>query len=318
VKLRWKTPLITVLVMVGLHAGYWGGMAWFYHELYQKRVEKGGLESASLALSGYPLGWKWTWQQPFYTDQALTIKSDGLRLEINLWQPFTWQATSLGPVTLTGTSAIVTLAKARVNSTWRRDFNVEAEDGVVRLTTEGNRLGDIHFDHNRMAWRTVETGITLDSVIEKITLADDAAVNKQQIDNILINGLVTGPNPFHTTPAEWQKQNGRFDLRQLSLNSGAMKVDGTGMLGLSPDLHPDGNVTLILRGWPQMLDQAVAAGRLEPFQAKMMSLGFSLFSSKDKDGNPVVECPVVLKEGRLKIAGIPMATLPTFTPDLRQ
>lgn len=311
-----KKTAIGLAVLVALHGVYWGGIALVYHSLYQKRLARGGITAASLALSGYPAGWQWTWQQPAYVDQSLTINGQTLQLDIDLWRPFHYRVTAGGPVMLETPTATLTLTSASLEGQWRNAVTFDAEDGIVHLKADSPDYPDIHLDRVHLAWVYTPEGVHLDSFVNHITLATGQGTEPQatasSIDKIIINGLITGPDPFSTTPAEWQQQKGQFNLAQFFITSGAMTIDGKGQIGLSPALNPDGEIRLNLRGWPLMIQQAVETGRLNKTQATMMQMGFSLFARKNPDGEPVVETTLVLADGVVRLAGIPLGRVPAI------
>lgn len=125
-----------------------------------------------------------------------------------------------------------------------------------------------------------------------------------------LRAVAVGPLPGGVDAAglsAWRDAGGAVDVPWLRLDWGAVRLEGTGRVGLDGLLRPHGAIALSIAGFREALDGAVAAGLLERGAAQGIGLALGLMARQDARGRAVVDAPLRLDEGRLSLGPFAIA-----------
>jgi hypothetical protein len=89
-----------------------------------------------------------------------------------------------------------------------------------------------------------------------------------------------------------------------------LRASGTARLGLDAALQPEGEARLELSGLPETLEAMRGAGLLTPAAASGLRGMVALLQRPVAGEAPRLSLPLVLAQGRLAVAGFPLAQLP--------
>jgi hypothetical protein len=133
-----------------------------------------------------------------------------------------------------------------------------------------------------------------------------------------IEARVLGPLPAGTEPealAAWSRAGGALALDRLDLDWGPLRAVADGRVALDAALVPTGALDAEILGANPTIDALAAAGAMRPRDATLAKVAVNFLArNKTPDGEPIVEAPVVLRDGWAHLGPVRLAPLPRLGP----
>lgn len=131
------------------------------------------------------------------------------------------------------------------------------------------------------------------SVIERIRLDGRIGLDRP------LDRFVTGTNvPKLTT----------LTLRDVVFRWGDLSITGVGDLVFAPDGTPEGQVTLTVTNWRQMIDLGLSAGLLDPGFEPILARAIGALAQ----GSDRLEAPIRFQNGFMSLGPLPLGPAPRF------
>lgn len=133
-----------------------------------------------------------------------------------------------------------------------------------------------------------------------------------------VEARVLGPLPAGTEPealAAWSRAGGALALDRLDLDWGPLRAVADGRVALDAALVPTGALDAEILGANPTIDALAAAGAMRPRDATLAKVAVNFLArNKTPDGEPIVEAPVVLRDGWAHLGPVRLAPLPRLGP----
>lgn len=121
------------------------------------------------------------------------------------------------------------------------------------------------------------------------------------------------PGPLHQSIAAWRDAGGVIDANRIALRWGPLEIDGDGTLALDDDERPLGAFTARIRGYGETIDALAMSGLVRPREAAAAKIALNMLArQEDPRGARALKIPVTAQDGRLTVAGFPLAQLPAL------
>lgn len=141
-----------------------------------------------------------------------------------------------------------------------------------------------------------------------------------RIASLSMAGVLHGPFPAAgaapLSPAQvataWRDGGGTLAIERLGLDWGALKLSGTGTLGLDRDLQPTGDATLLVPDYAGVIGALAEAGRIAAPAALAAKAVIGLIARGSDQESGGVALPVTLRDQTLALGQIPLARMPRF------
>jgi hypothetical protein len=155
--------------------------------------------------------------------------------------------------------------------------------------------------------RAHDLGVDISSILpDGGWLADLPVGTPSVVEGIVIDARLDFGAPLALAgPVEDEPQLTRVELRDASVEWGPMALSLSGSFEAGRAGLWSGRASLTMRGWEQMLDIAIAARWVEEGPANFLRGGLRAL---EQDGSVTV--PIDLREGALRVAGIPIGRPP--------
>lgn len=136
----------------------------------------------------------------------------------------------------------------------------------------------------------------------------------REVEQLSAEGVLAGTPPLPGPPAVmaagWRDGGGVLELPALALRWGPLSGDARLTLALDAALQPQGRGTLRLAGAPAALDALAGAGLIDAGAARTGQGVVALLARTPPEGGPPrVELPMVLANGTLSVARVPLLRL---------
>jgi hypothetical protein len=212
----------------------------------------------------------------------------------------------IGPVVATAAAWTMDLAWAHPDHVW-----IEASDWRADWTGGGIGVA---------SWRADSTptdgaGLHFMLTARDLDLGHAVRVPPALGDRVagieLDAALPAGPPPVAPTAqasaTAWRGAGGAIDLNRLAVRYGPLDASVSGRLALDAALRPAGSLAVSARGLPAFVDALGAWDGLPPRTGQAVAGVLALLAG---GGGEPVSLPVVLADGRVSVAGFPLARLP--------
>lgn len=142
-----------------------------------------------------------------------------------------------------------------------------------------------------------------------IRAAGLAPARLPRLDSFQMSGKLNIPPGL--SPAAWRAAGGALSIGHAEARIGEAVMQLRATLTLDAQLQPEGRGTLTLVAIQEGLDAAVQAGLVAPGMVGALRAGLLLSARVPPEGGPPrVELPLELRNRRLTMARLPLATLP--------
>ncbi|WP_170294732.1 DUF2125 domain-containing protein [Roseospira navarrensis] len=125
---------------------------------------------------------------------------------------------------------------------------------------------------------------------------------------------VMGPldltEPLETALRSWKAEDGRLRVNSLFVEWAPLTMDAGGSLALDMALQPEGTLRTRVSGFLQTIDGLAREGVMRGRDATMAKVVLGTMSRPGPEGEPVLEIPVVLRDGMLWAGPIALMPLP--------
>lgn len=121
------------------------------------------------------------------------------------------------------------------------------------------------------------------------------------------------PGRLAESLAAWRDGGGVLDIHRLALRWGPLAAEGDGTLTLDGENRPLGAFSARIRGYAETLDALALAKLVRPRDAAAVKIALNLFARQDADGRRELNVPITAQDGRLTVAGFPLARVPALT-----
>ncbi len=308
--------------------------AWAEAERAQgTRVAFGGL-----AVDGFPMRW-----QLVATDYEIAREGPaphvlgGARFEALI---VPWDLSAV-PLRLPGPQRLERRAAGGAQGYALR-IEAERPDALLRLAPDGRaRAIDVDFggvtasvpeipgpvSAGRLRFAVAETDPPAPGTREFLTLAfgaEDMVLPRAvalpfepTIRALRLELALRGERATRGTPAErvavWRDSGGVLEVLRLELDWAPLRVSGDGTAALDARNRPQAALALRIAGHQETLDILVRTRRLPAPQAAIFrGLAAGMARPDPVTGRPEIVLPVTAQDGRLSIAGFPVAPLPAI------
>lgn len=130
-----------------------------------------------------------------------------------------------------------------------------------------------------------------------------------RLDSFQLTGKLNLPPGL--SASAWRAAGGALNIAHAEARAGEAVMQLRATLTLDAQLQPEGRGTLTLVGVQEGLNAVVAAGLVAPNMVGALRAGLMLSARVPPEGGPPrVELPLELRNRRLTMARIPLATLP--------
>lgn len=127
-----------------------------------------------------------------------------------------------------------------------------------------------------------------------------------------LDAFVTLTAPLDRFAADTRPSVRALDLADLALNWDEIRLTGKGQVVADAKGRAEGKVDLVLDGWPQALDVAVAAGALQPGVAETWAAFARQLADPAKPDR--LALPLVMAGGWMTLGPLPMGRAPRLGP----
>lgn len=351
---RRRSPVLMIvllaLLLPLLHGGYWVYTGRLLRDslegwIAQQRAQGIAVTHAPIVLSGFPLAVTatvadismqagpdrggWSWSTPL------------IRLKIAPWRPAEVHvALDEAPHSLTlpqnGTPLRLTGQAAEAEVVMTLDFSDEpprtiratVRDALIESPawqTETAALTALDVDYARPGLfeggadapthtvRATLTSLRLPSVVR--------GPFAPEITDARLEAAVLGPlktdRPMEDALRDWRNEDGRLLLDRLTVNWAPLALDSSGSLVLDSAMQPEGAISARISGFMTAIDSLAAQGLIRGRDATMAKVLLSTMASPNPGGEPVLDLPVVVRNGAVwagPIALMPLPRLPWGPP----
>lgn len=329
--------VIAVLVLAALWAGYWFGAARLVErgadDWFRAQTQNGGLAGHDgLRVTGFPAHFRLDITRPHVADPTLETgwAAPEVRVSARSWMP--WRVTLDLPEQQTldlpgqevtiSSSAITATVAVEPGATLPLDRTDISGDGLSLLSSEGWSLALA-----RVTARTERDGtdpLTHHLTAEATSITPDEAFRRrltarsdlpELIDGLRLAASLSFTAPLDRNAAEMQPRLTALDLREGKLTWGTLVLTAKGRLTPDADGRAEGQIDLSLQGWRDLVPVLVAAQLVTPEVAPTVTRALEVMA---KNGTAeVLEMPLVLSEGWMRLGPIPLGPAPMLA-DQRQ
>ena len=331
-----------ILILLGLVLAAGGGSGGWV--LFAKRLEAGihawaearradgyGVEFASLAMSGYPLGWTAEIGQPMLTSRPgrppWRWLGPDLSLDLEFFRPQGARVTFPGRHRLelpaTSVEATAAMAQADIGFDGRGLMDrIDARFGDVELALDGGpqRLSvkSAVLEAGRVTIETAEhPAITAAARTrwQGVILPDGlAGPLGREIASLALDANLKGelpPGPPDLALAAWRDGGGTVEVLRLSLEWGPLMLEAGGSLTLDGELQPTGTMTARVRGLVETITAFEMEGALEQRAAAAARLVAAALSRPTGPGGAMeARLPVTLQDRTVMLGPVVLMKVP--------
>ncbi len=331
-RLRPLPIALLLAVLAAVYTGYWFVLAHLVEGgiddwMRQQRAIGGEVETAGLAVGGYPLAVRteldnFTLRHP----DGVALRGAQLIAKARPWSP------NVIDIRLDG-GALLTLP-VRVGHV---PVMVTAQEGSGALRfTLGGELADARLSLNDIAIEGTPSGrVTAGAAevtaaqpgpdpestlrvagearhltVERVPLPQLGPV----IDSAAVALSLTGPVPRAPHAADlsaWRDAGGTLRIERLALAWGPLHIEATGTLVLDQALQPRGRLDAEVRGHAQVVQALAAAGAIRPTEAGLVTMALNMMAGPPgPDGLTTLRAPLVIENGVVSLAGFPLGPMP--------
>jgi hypothetical protein len=329
--------LIGVLILAALWAGYWfavarllerGADGWF-----AAQAEAGMMAGHNgLRVTGFPLRFQLDVTRPHLADPetATGWSAPQARIAVQAWMP--WRVALDLPeqqmLTLPGEEVTVNSSTltARFSLSPQMSLPLQAidisGDGVSLLSSEGWRFAIARLTATTQ--RAETDPLTHDLRIEATSITPDEAFRQrlatmstlpELIDGLRLDAALVFDAPLDRNAAATQPHLTALALRDATLTWGDLVLSASGTVTPDATGLAAGQIDLRLTGWRELVPVLVAAQLIKPEVAPTITRALEVMA---KNGTAeVLEVPLVLAEGWMRLGPIPLGPAPMML-DQRQ
>jgi hypothetical protein len=192
----------------------------------------------------------------------------------------------------------------------RRAMPVQSRSLVARLRLDGQG-GTLEGDGLRLGDELAVQSLALNlfGTDFDIRAAGLAPAGLPRLDSFQVTGKLNQPPGL--SAAAWRAAGGALSIGHAEARMGEAVMQLRATLTLDAQLQPEGRGTLTLVGVQEGLNAVVQAGLVAPNMVGALRAGLLLSARVPAEGGPPrVELPLELRNRRLTMARIPLATLP--------
>jgi hypothetical protein len=121
------------------------------------------------------------------------------------------------------------------------------------------------------------------------------------------------PGPLQQSIPAWRDAGGVIDANRIALRWGPLEIDGDGTLALDDEERPLGAFTARIRGYGETIDALAMSGLVRPREAAAVKIALNMLARQDDPrGARALKIPVTAQDGRLTVAGFPLARIPAL------
>jgi hypothetical protein len=111
--------------------------------------------------------------------------------------------------------------------------------------------------------------------------------------------------------ARWREEGGSLEVRNLALEWGPVKIDGSGTLTLDKGLQPEASFAARITGFEETADALVAAGLIRTQDAHGVKMLLSLMSRRTSPGKGAeIRVPITIQERAIFVGPARLTRMP--------
>jgi hypothetical protein len=311
--------LFAIALLLAGYGGYWAITAQRLQAGLEpwaeaRRAEGYGVRWQEATVTGFPLAFRIEVSDASFTGmrpEHYRATAPRLFLETRPWDLRHWHATAPDGA-IFDTEQITGAAKSAEGDIATRTAEgtlvaLHAQDIAGHQAAAALRIGDARLrltlppkapaDHR-------DTALAARLDLEDVTLPAKVPAVGDKIALLSFDALLKGRIPAGKLPealAAWRDDGGTVELQQGALQWGALAVTATGTMALDEALQPEGALNATIRGQEQLVDAAVAAGRMRKGNAFLAKLALAALAHPAPDGHPEITVPMSVQDERLSI-----------------
>lgn len=339
----WRIFFPSILLLIVFVA--WSGFWWFaagkaedsWNDIVERQAARGvTITCGERAIEGFPFRFEVRCTRPDITvareDGPRRITAGAVRLVGQIYQPNKFIAEADGPLVVE-VPATATRLEARWKSAtaslsvWTdgpKDARLVVEGLDMTVTRDGTPEPLVQGGALKAFARNVEVpgaapgSFDLNASLQAAGLPPvDRVLGGTPGATLTFDGLVTQLNNWEPRPTprmlrDWAEAGGVLKIERLRLDRGPSSVIVAGELSADVQGRLNGkDMALTLAGVPELADTLKRSGLAPANLASFLGVGLSIAGRPSNiDGRSAVEVPVTLREGKVGVASLPLATLP--------
>lgn len=213
----------------------------------------------------------------------------------------------------------------KINGLSVEDMQADVKQADIMMTAAGDRaeltVAGVTAGAFALEKANLKSTFTADAIHAEIAVANAALPDilppplSRTLESLKITVDITGPVVTGARlPAvleAWRAGGGTVEVRALEVSWAPVSATGSGTVALDKSLQPEGAFTATFRGFMEVVDMLVTAGRMDNKQASMARGALMLLSNTPREGGaPYLDLSLTVQDRKVFAGPLTLMEMP--------